>query len=85
MLQTAMSLMPTVFVGVVLGIGIAIWGSPNILSCTFSVLGITHMLIDVSVMDVVSLAVAILGLSFVTTLVSAYRIKQISVYELLTE
>ena len=85
MLQTAMSLMPTVFVGVVLGIGIAIWGSPNILSCAFSVLGITHMLIDVSVMDVVSLAVTILGLSFVTTLVSAYRIKQISVYELLTE
>ena len=85
MLQTAMSLMPTVFVGVILGIGIAIWGSPNILSCAFSVIGITHMLIDVSVMDVVSLTVAILGLSFVTTLVSAYKIKQISVYELLTE
>lgn len=85
MLQIAMSIMPAVCVGTIIGISTALCVSASILSVAFSVIGITQMMIDVSVIQVVLLAMSIIGLSFVTTLVSSYKIKEISVYELLTE
>ena len=85
MLQTALSLMPAVFIGTVMGIGIAIWGSPSVLSVVFSTVGITHMIIEVNEIHVILLAATVIGLSFVTTLITAYKIKDISVCELLTE
>lgn len=85
MLQTAFSLMPAVFIGAVIGIGIAIWGSPSVLSVAFSTVGITHMIIEVNEIHVILLVATVIGLSFVTTLITAYKIKDISVCELLTE
>lgn len=85
MLQITLSLMPAIVVGVIIGIGLAVWGSPAILSQTFSVIGVTHMLVDVNVFDTLLLGIGIISLSFVTIMLSTYKIKDISAYQLLTE
>lgn len=85
MLQVTLSLMPAALVGVIGGTILAILASPTILSGAFSVIGVTHMIIEVNAVEVILLGVCIMGFSFITAMLSTYRIKEISAYELLVE
>lgn len=85
MFQITMSLVPAVLTGIILGILLAIWVSPMILSGAFSTIGVTHMLVDVKLLHVIILGLAVMGFSLLTALISTYKIKDISAYELLIE
>lgn len=85
MLQIAVSLMPAVGIGVGGGLLLGLWSTPKILALAFRVIGVTNMMIDISPLRVIGLGIGIIIFSFMTAMVSAYRIKDVSVYELLTE
>lgn len=85
MLQISMSLMPTIAIGIILGSLLALWCSPFILSQAFSVIGGTHITVEMGMLTIILLDISILVFSFAIAMLSTYRIKEISVYELLTE
>lgn len=85
MLQVTLSLMPSVMVGVIGGSILAVLASPIVLSGVFSTIGVTNMLVDIRVLDIMILGVSIILFSFGAAMMSAYSIKDISPYELLIE
>ena len=85
MLQMVMSIIPAVILGIILGNILAIWSSPMLLSQAFSIIGATHITIEISKLSIILLDLGILVFSLVVAIFSAYRIKDISVYQLLTE
>lgn len=85
MLQISMSLMPTIAIGIILGSLLALWCSPFILGQAFSVIGGTHITVEMGMLTIILLDISILVFSFAIAMLSTYRIKEISVYELLTE
>jgi len=85
MLQITLSLMPAIIIGVICGSLLAIWGSPTILSGAFRVVGVTHMIMTFNVQEIILLGLGTIGFSFIAAMLSAYRIKDISAYELLVE
>ncbi len=85
MFQVITSLIPTIVLGVICGIGIAICITPTVLSGVFRVLGATHILLEVPIIETIILGVAIIGFSILTATVSTYKIKDISAYEMLAE
>ena len=85
MLQIALSLMPPVVLGASIGTIIAIVITPSILGIAFSLIGVTHMMVQVNILEAMLLIGFISVFSFCIAMLSAYRIKAISVYDLLTE
>ncbi|MBP3886790.1 MAG: ABC transporter permease [Cellulosilyticum sp.] len=85
MFQVTVSLIPTMVIGVVCGISLAIVGTPTILSGVFRVVGVTNMILEVPILETIILGIAIIVFSMITAIIGTYKIKDISAYEMLAE
>lgn len=85
MIQIALSFMPTAILGTILGtIAGNILVTP-LLTIALHSIGISQFETSINPMVLIVIIILIVGFTFLVAMVEAYRVKKISVYELLTE
>ncbi|NMO96448.1 ABC transporter permease [Paenibacillus lemnae] len=85
MVQTALSLLPAIVAGAVIGGLLAAWVSNPLLSLLLYNVGVSSAAFDVPVIVVMVLCAAVVGLAYVISLATSRRIRKVSAYELIVE
>lgn len=85
MLQITLSLMPAVIGGVTLGTGTCLVLAGPLTTKLLSVTGVSKMQFQLNPWYVIGTSVVIIGIAFIATMLHAYKVRKITVHELLTE
>ncbi len=85
MIQIALSFMPTVIIGTILGTIIGYISVNPLLTMALHSAGISKFETSINVMALLGVIVLIVGFTFLVAMIEAYKVKKVSVYELLTE
>lgn len=85
MIQIALSFMPTAIFGTILGTILGYVSVSPLLTMALHSAGISKFETSINVMALLGVSILIIGFTFLVAMVEAYKVKKISVYELLTE
>jgi putative ABC transport system permease protein len=85
MIQIALSFMPTAIMGTIFGSIIGYVSVNPILTIALHSVGVSKFEASINVMALLGVIILIVGFTFLVAMVEAYKVKKISVYELLTE
>jgi len=85
MIQIALSFMPTAILGTILGTIIGYVSVNPLLTMALHSIGISKFEASINAMALIGVIILIVGFTFLVAMVEAYKVKKISVYELLTE
>ena len=85
MIQIALSFMPTAILGTILGAIVGYVSVNPLLTMALHSAGISKFETSINVMVLIGVIILIVGFTFLVAMVEAYKVKKISVYELLTE
>ncbi|BCZ47709.1 hypothetical protein psyc5s11_37760 [Clostridium gelidum] len=85
MIQIALSFMPTAILGTIIGTIVGYLAVNPLLTIALHSIGISQFETTINVMALIGVIILIIGFTFLVAMVEAYKVKKISVYELLTE
>ena len=85
MVQIALSFMPTTIIGAILGSIVGNVSVKPLLTMALHSVGISKFETSINIMVLFGVIILIIGFTFLVAMVEAYKVRKISVYELLTE
>ena len=85
MIQIALSFMPTAILGTIIGTIVGYLAVNPLLTMALHSIGISRFETTINAMVLIGIIILIVGFTFFVAMIEAYKVKKISVYELLSE